>query len=77
MVKALVELNENTNHVLNMVKAKYQLQDKGKAIELVVTRFMNEESEPELKHDFVIKMSNVVKQKSIKVDDFAKRYLTL
>ena len=34
MVQALVNLDENTNRVLNIVKAKYDLKDKGEAINL-------------------------------------------
>ena len=36
MVSALVELDNNTNRVLSVVKAKYGLRDKGKAIEFCV-----------------------------------------
>ena len=36
MVQALIELDKNTNRVLNIVKAKYELKDKGKAIEFLV-----------------------------------------
>ena len=74
MVQALVELNENTNRVLNVVKAKYGLKDKGEAIQFVVTKYIEEENEPELRPDFIEKMKLIEKQKSIQVKDFAKRY---
>ena len=73
MVQALVKIDENTNRVLNVVKARYGLKDKGQAIELVVTRYVEEE-EPELKSEFVKKIRSIEKQKSIRVKDFAKRY---
>jgi len=74
MVQALVEIDENTNRVLNVVKAKYGLRDKGKAIELVVEKYIEEENEPELRPEFIKKIKKIEKQKSIRVDDFAERY---
>ena len=49
MVQALVEIDENTNRVLNVVKAKYGLKDKGEAIQIVVEKYIKEENEPELR----------------------------
>lgn len=74
MVNALVKIDENTNRVLNVVKAKFGLHDKGKAIEFVVKRYIEEENEPELRPEFIQKMKKIKQQKSIKVDDFTKRY---
>ncbi|MBS3097468.1 DUF2683 family protein [Candidatus Woesearchaeota archaeon] len=74
MVQALVKIDENTNRVLDVVKAKYGLNDKGKAIELVVKRYIEEEEDPELRPEFIEKMKDIQKQKSIRVKDFAKRY---
>ena len=74
MVQALIELDENTNRVLNVVKAKYGLKDKGKAIELVVQKYIEEEDEPELRPEFINKIREIEKQKSIRVKSFAERY---
>jgi hypothetical protein len=74
MVQALVEIDDNTNRVLNVVKAKYKLKDKGEAIKLVVSEYIEFENEPELRPEFIEKIEKIKKQKSIKVDDFAKRY---
>ncbi|MBI3033985.1 DUF2683 family protein [Candidatus Woesearchaeota archaeon] len=74
MVQALVELDENTNRVLNIVKAKFNLKDKGEAIKLVVSEYIEVEDEPELRPEFIEKMKRISRQKSIKVDDFASRY---
>lgn len=74
MVQALVKIDENTNRVLSVVKAKYSLKDKGEAIELVVKRYIEEEDEPELRPEFIEKMKRIQKQKSISVKDFAARY---
>ena len=74
MVQALIEIDENTNRVLNVVKAKFGLKDKGKAIEFVVSEYIEFENEPDLRPDFIQKMQDVQNQKSIQVNDFAKRY---
>ena len=74
MVQALVKIDENTNRVLNVVKAKYGLKDKGEAIQLVVEKYIEEENEPELRPEFIEKIKRIEKQKSIRVKDFAKRY---
>ena len=74
MVQALVEIDENTNRVLNVVKAKYGLRDKGEAIQIVVEKYIEEENEPELRPEFIEKIKLIEKQKSIRVKDFAKRY---
>lgn len=74
MVQALIEIDENTNRVLNVVKAKYNLNDKGQAITLVVEKYIETSGEPELKPEFIKKIKKTEKQKSIKVKDFAKRY---
>ncbi|MBT7149019.1 DUF2683 family protein, partial [Candidatus Woesearchaeota archaeon] len=47
MVQALLEINENSNRVLNVVKAKYNLKDKSEAVEWIISDYIS--SEPELK----------------------------
>lgn len=74
MVQALVELDNNTNRVLNIVKAKFGFKDKGEAIKFVVSEYVDYENEPELRPEFVQKIQEIQKQKSTRVDDFAKRY---
>ncbi len=74
MVQALIELDDNTNRVLNVVKAKFGLKDKGEAIQYVVSEYIEFEDEPELRPEFIKKMEEIKKQKSIRVNDFAKRY---
>tara|TARA_Y100000031_G_C8028138_1_gene295845 strand:+ start:68 stop:307 length:240 start_codon:yes stop_codon:yes gene_type:complete len=74
MVQALIELDDNTNRVLNIVKAKFGLRDKGEAIQHVVSEYIEFEDEPELKPEFIKKMEEIKKQKSIRVDKFAEKY---
>lgn len=74
MVNALIKLNENTNRVLNLVKAKYGLKDKGEAVEIIVKKFVEMENEPKLKPEFIEKIRKIEMQKSIPVNDFAELY---
>lgn len=74
MVQALVEVDENTNRVLNIVKAKHSLQTKGQAIEFVVQQYIEKTEDPELRPEFIAKMKRIQKQKSVPVKDFAQRY---
>lgn len=43
MVMALIELDSETNKILNIVKAKYGLKDKGQAIQLIVKKFQDKD----------------------------------
>ena len=65
MVQALVKIDENTNRVLNVVKAKYGLRDKGEAIQIVVGKYIEKEGEPELKSEYLEKLNRIRKGKYI------------
>ena len=74
MVQALVELDENTNRVLNIVKAKYNLKDKGEAIKKVVSEYIDYADEPELRPDFIEKMKKRQLEPPVKIVDFKKHF---
>ena len=74
MVQALIELDENTNRVLNIVKAKFGLNDKSEAIKAVIQYYIEHEAEPELRPEFIERIKKADKGKFIKVDNFAKHY---
>ncbi len=74
MVQALVTIDDNTNRVLNVVKATFGFNDKGEAIEFVVGKYIETSEEPELRPEFIKKIKEIQKQKSIKVKNFAERY---
>ena len=73
-INALMQLDEQTNRVLNLVKAQYGLKDKGEAVAFVVHRYVGNKDEPALRPEFIEKMNNVKAQKSIAVTEFDKRY---
>lgn len=74
MVQALIELDENANRVLNVVKAKLGLNDKSEAVKAVIEYYIQHEEEPELKPEFIERIKRAEKGKFIKVSSFRKYY---
>lgn len=77
MVQAMINIEENTNRVLNIVKAKYGLKDKSKAIDLVVSEYEDNFLEPELRPEYIEKLKRIANGKHIRVgsiSDLRKRY---
>ena len=62
MVQAVINIDENTNRVLNIVKAKFGLKDKSQAINLVVSDYEKNSLEPELKPQYIEKINNIEKK---------------
>jgi hypothetical protein len=61
MVQAVINIQEETNRILNIVKAKYGLNDKSAAIELVVSEYEENFLEPELRPEYIEKIENLEK----------------
>ncbi len=75
MPKAIVELDEKADRIVNIVKAKYGLKDKSEAINKIAEEYGEDMLEPALRPEWIEKMKKVAKQKAIRVDDFKSRYL--
>ncbi len=69
MPTAIVELDEEANHVINIVKAKYGLNDKSQAINQMAKEYGSEILEPELKPEYIEKLKRLEKEKSIPIKD--------
>lgn len=74
MVQAIINIEDNTNRVLNIVKAKFGLKDKSQAIDIMAKQYEENLLEPELRPEYIVKAQKIMKQKAVPVDDFAKRY---
>jgi len=78
MVKAIIDISEETNRVLNHLKVEYGLKDKSQAINTMAAEFKKiVRTEPEVRPEYIKKLKRIQKQKAIKigsVDDFRKRY---
>ncbi len=63
MVQAMINIPEETNRVLNIVKAKFGLNDKSQAIALVVDKYEASFLEPELRPEFIKELRKAEKGK--------------
>jgi hypothetical protein len=74
MVKAIVTIDERTNRIINIVKAKYGLKDKSQAINLMAQQYEECVMEPELKPEFIESLKASEEEKTVRIKDFTKRY---
>ena len=73
MVKAIVDISEHSNRILNIVKAKYGLKDKSEAINLMSEQYEEEVLEPELRPEYVEKLERIDKEGSVSRDKIEKK----
>ncbi len=66
MVKAIININESTNRLLNILKAKYDLKDKSQAINKMAEQYEEEILEPELRPEYVDKIKKIQKHGKFK-----------
>jgi hypothetical protein len=74
MVQAMINISENANQILNIVKAKHNLKDKSEAIEKVVMEYGGDFLGPELRPEFIQKIKSREKESTVKVKDFKKHF---
>jgi hypothetical protein len=67
MVKALIDIDEHTNRIINIVKAQHGLRDKSSAIDFIATRYEEEIMEPGLRPEYVEKAERIVRERPVKV----------
>jgi len=72
MVQAMIDINEKTNRVLKIVKAKYGLKDKSEAIDVVVSEYEENFLEPELRPEYKEKLQKILKSKHLSRKEFEK-----
>jgi len=76
-VQALINISDRTNRILNIVKAKYGLNDKSEAINVLAEEYGEEILEPELRPDYIEKALEIQNRIPIKVgtvDNLRNRY---
>jgi hypothetical protein len=77
MVKAIVEIDEEANRVINILKAQYGLRDKSQAINKLAKEYKEIVLESEFKPEYIRKLLEVQKEPIIRVGspaDVRKRY---
>lgn len=65
MVQAIINIEDETNRVLNIVKAKFGLKDKSEAINIMAAQYEQELLEPQLRPEYVAKLQKIKKEKGI------------
>lgn len=65
MVQAMIDIPKEVNHILSIVKAKYQLTTKSEAIAKVVAEYGFEMLEPGLRPEFIKELKKSKKEKGI------------
>ena len=77
MVKAIVEIDEEANKVINLLKAQYGLKDKSQAINKMAKQYKEIVLESEFRPEYVQKLMEIQKEPIIRIGSTAelrKRY---
>jgi hypothetical protein len=74
MVKAMVTLDDRSNRVLNIIKAKLGLRNKSETIVWLLERYETELLEPELRPEFVKRMRARAEEPVVRVESIKDRY---
>ena len=65
MVQAIINIEDNANRILNIVKAKFGLKDKSEAINIMTKQYEQELLEPQLRPEYIEKLKQIKKEKGI------------
>lgn len=66
MVQGVINIGEEQDRVLNIVKAQNSLKNKSQAIELIINIYADSFLEPELRESFIKKLEKIETQKGKK-----------
>jgi len=75
MVQAMINISEQANQVLNIVKAKNNLKDKSSAIEYVVLSYGEDLLESKLRPEFIRKMKERQEEPTVEIKDYRKHFV--
>ena len=65
MVQSIIDLEENEDRILNIVKAKFGLKNKSQAVAMIAKVYEDSFLEPELRPEYVEKLMKIDKEKGI------------
>ena len=77
MVKAIVEIDEEANRVINILKAQYGLKDKSQAINQMARQYKEIVLESEFRPEYLRKVLEIQKEPIVRIGGVAhlrKRY---
>ncbi len=73
MPKAMIQISDKANRVLNILKAKYGLKDKSHAINKMAEEYSQTLLEPQLRPDYIKKLRKIEEEGTISEEDFERR----
>lgn len=62
MVQSIIDIDENEDRVLNIVKAKFGLKNKSQAVAMIAKIYEDSFLEPELRPEYVEKLKRIEKK---------------
>ena len=62
MVQSIIDMNENEDRILNIVKAKFGLKNKSQAVSLITRIYAESFLEPELRPEYIKKLMKIDKE---------------
>jgi len=74
MVKAIINIDENANRILNIVKAKENLKDKSEVLNLILKTYGKEMLEPELKPEFISELLKAQNEEVVEISNWNKHF---
>jgi hypothetical protein len=77
VVQMIVDISEQQNRVLNIIKGKFGFRNKSDAVSYVLQQYETELLEPELRPQYVDKLQKLEKQKGIAFKNMADLRKTL
>ena len=66
MVQNIIDIKDNDDRILNIVKAKYGLKNKSQAVSVLIKIYEDSFLEPELRPEYIEKLKKIRKGKYIK-----------
>lgn len=75
MVQSIIDIDEQEDRILNIVKAKFGLKNKSEAVALIAKIYEDSFLEPELKPEYIEKLEKIRKGKYLKfssIDELRK-----
>ena len=76
MVQSIIDLGENEDRILNIVKAKFGLKNKAQAVAMIAKIYEESFLEPELRPEYLKKLMRISKGKHIpfkNIDDLRRQ----
>ncbi len=77
MVKAIIDISDNANRVLGIIKAEFGLKDKSQAIDRLAKEYEQLVFEPKIKPSYLKRLKALEKQRTTRIgtiEDFDKMY---